>query len=314
MLDAFKEDFWLLARENRGYYAWAEKNRWWLHKFFHRHHHCHHHRFCPCCDGDLDARVLIEDILTNGFGLHPLLDTVFAAFARAEVRFSLRFVPQRSHEERLTGSLVSEIEAAIHLASGHFRRQAEERYREARDVDFIYYDLSRGGCLENRTGADLGLILHVDLPDWPPLTRYAAFQAKKLDGSAQIDGHQFDTLRSQFGEAAAYLFYDMGFSTLAPPIVIEASDLKDAREKKGAASFSLPSDRVFEDLPLSLWLFSRLARERTGVSVSSFRAAMDAFVQPRNQVEFTGGRVAVLSVGRRLQLTRDIEAGLRIHV
>jgi hypothetical protein len=310
MLDAFKEDFWLISRENRGYYAWAEKDRYHLHKFFHR----HHHRFWPCCDGEIDARVFIEDIFTNGFGLHPLLDTVFAAFARAESRFSLRFVPQRSHEERLTGSLVSEIEAAIHLASGHFRRQAEERYREARDVDFIYYDLSRGGRLEKRTGADLGLILHVDLPDWPPLTRYAAFQAKKLDGSAQIDSHQYDTLVSQFSDAAAYLFYDMGFSTLAPPIVIEASDLESSRKEKPSASFSLPGDRVFGGLPLSLWLFSRLAREETGASASSFRAAMDAFVHHQQQVEFTGGRVAVLSVGRRLRLTRDIEAGLRIDV
>jgi hypothetical protein len=307
MLDAFKEDFWLLSRENRGYYAWAEKERYRLHKFSHR-----HHRFCPCCDGDVDARLLVEDIFTNGLGLHPLLDTVFVSFAREESRFSMRFVPQRSHEERLTGSLVSEIEAAIHLASGHFRRQAEERYRETREVDFIYYDLSRGGRLEKRTGADLGLILHVDLPDWPPITRYAAFQAKKLDGAAQIDTHQYDTLRKQFAEAAAYLFYDMGFSTLAPPIVLEASDIENSRnEHKVAASFSLPSERVFNGLPLSLWLFSRLAREQIGISVRSFRAALDAFIP---QVEFSGGRVAVLSVGRRLRLTRDIEAGLRIDV
>lgn len=310
MLDAFKQDFWLLSREKRGYFAWAEKDRYRLHGLFPR----HHHRFCPCCDGEPDARAFVEDIFTNGFGLHPLLDTVFAAFARAEARFSLRFVPQRSHEERLTGSLVSEIEAAIHLASGHFRRQGEERYHEARDVDFIYYDLSRGGRLEKRTGADLGLILHVDLPDWPPLTRYAAFQAKKSDGSAQIDAYQFDTLRSQFGEAAAYLFYDMGFSTLAPPIVIEASQLEQARKEKGSGSFSVAGDRIFSGLPLSLWLFARLARERTGASVTSFRAAMDAFVHPQQQIEFTSGRVAVLSVGRRLELTRDVEAGLRIDV
>jgi hypothetical protein len=296
MLDAFKEDFWLLSRENRGYYAWAEKDRYRLHKFFHR-----HHGFCRFCEGELDARLLVEDIFTNGFGLHSLLDTVFASFARAESRFSLRFVPQRSHEERLTGSLVSEIEAAIHLASGHFRRQAEERYHEARDVDFIYYDLSRGGRIERRTGADLGLILHVDLPDWPPVTRYAAFQVKKLDGSAHIDAHQYDTLISQFSDAAAYLFYDMDFSTLAPPIVIEASDMGNSRKEKPTASFSLPGEQVYGGLPLSLWLFSRLAREQTGVSVRSFRAAMDAFVRREQQVEFTGGRVAVLSVGRRLR-------------
>lgn len=309
MLDSFKEDFWQLSRENRGYYAWAEKESYRLHKFARRHHRC-----CPFCDGDFDSRKLVEDVLTHGLGLHPLLDTIFASFARAEARFSLRFVPQRSHEERLTGSLVSEIEAAIHLASSHFRRQAKDRYGEARDVDFIYYDLSRGGRLEKRTGADLGVILHIDLPDWPPLTRYAAFQAKKLDGSAQVDSQQYDTLLSQFSDAAAYLFYDMGMSTLAPPMVVEATSLEASRnENKPAASFSLSDKKVFDGLPLSLWLFSRLARNQTGGSAGSFRAAMDAFIQ-RQQRDFSGGRVAVLSVGRRLRLTRDEETGLNIDI
>ena len=51
--------------------------------------------------------------ISEGLGTHPLLDIVFAAVARAESRFSLRFVPQRSHEERLTGNLISEIEATF---------------------------------------------------------------------------------------------------------------------------------------------------------------------------------------------------------
>lgn len=146
------------------------------------------------------------------------------------------------------------------------------------------------------------------------MTRYAAFQAKKFDGSTQIDARQYDTLTEQFGDAGAYLFYDMDFSTLAPPIVIEADDLAHARKEKSTASFSLPRDRVFGGLPLSLWFVSRLVREQTGVSMASLKAAMDAFVEPAGQTEYSAGRMAILSVGRPLRLTRHAEAGLVIEV
>ena len=35
------------------------------------------------------------------------------------------------------------------------------------EVDFFYFDLSRGGKVEKDTGADLGFIIVIDLPDYP---------------------------------------------------------------------------------------------------------------------------------------------------
>lgn len=310
MIPAFKEDHWLISRENRGYYAWAQRETWRLYKHTRR-----HHRHCPCCDGDGDARSLVSEIFESGLGLHPMLDLAFAAVARAEIRLGMRFIPQRSHEERLTGSLVSEIEAAIHLASGPFRQQALERYKDDRTIDFIYYDLSQGGRIEKHTGADLGIILHIDLPDFPRVVRFAALQAKKLDGTAQLDKAQFQTLRAAFPESSAYLFYDTDFKTLAPPLVLAAERFQQASEEDARTrTFAVSADTAFDGLPLSLWLFSQLAREQAGESVADFASAMRRFTRPNNERELFGGRLAVLSVGRSLRLTRDIEAGLRIEV
>jgi hypothetical protein len=244
-----------------------------------------------------------------------MLDIAFAAIARAEIRLSTRFVPQRSHEERLTGSLVSEIDAAVNLASAPFRQQALERYKDERTIDFIYYDLSQGGRIEKHTGADLGFILHIDLPDFPRVLRFAAFQAKKLNPAAQLDKAQFKSLRSAFPKASAYLFYDIGFETLAPPLVVEAEHFESKSTKDASTgSFSVSSDEAFDGLPLSLWLFTRLAREEFGQAAADFALAMRRFTHCQNVHEFSGGRLAILSVGRSLRISRDIEAGLRIEV
>lgn len=310
MLPAFKEDHWLISRENRGYYAWAARQTHRLYRYAR-----HRRRFCPCCEGDGDARSLVADIFENGLGLHPLLDMAFSAIARAEIRLAMRFIPQRSHEERLTGSLVSEIEAAIHLAGGPFRQQSLDRYHEEREIDFIYYDLSQGGRIEKHTGADLGIILHIDLPDFPRVVRYAALQAKKIDGTTQLDKKQFQTLQSAFPKACAYLFYDTDSRTLAPPLVVEASRFESASNDDAATnSFAVSSDTAFNGLPLSLWLFSQLAREEVGEAAPDFAAAMRQFTRHDNIRQFFGGRLAILTVGRPLRLNRDVEGGLRIEV
>jgi hypothetical protein len=245
-----------------------------------------------------------------------MLDIAFAAVARAEIRLSTRFIPQGSHEERLTGSLVSEIEAAIHLASGPFRQQALERYSHERTIDFIYYDLSQGGRIENHTGADLGIILNIDLPDFPKIVRFAAFQAKKLNRSAQLHKAQFSTLLTAFPKASAYLFYDTNFATLAPPLVVDAESLEEKNKENATTdSFSVLSEEMFRNgVPLSLWLFSMMAREQKGDSASNFSAAMEKFTNRPNAAEFFGGRLAILSVGRRLQLTRRDETGLDVSL
>ncbi len=302
---AFKQDFWSLSREQKGYYTFAQRERWNLARALRR-----SGRHCPGCD-DPDPRDLVTSLFNEGLGLHPLVDLVFEAIARAESRFSLRFVPQRSHEERLTGNLVSEIEAGIFLIRQSFMAMSKEHYGQPCEVDFPYYDLSRGGTIEKNTGADLAIVLTVDLPDLPLLVRSAAFQAKKIHGSATIPKEQYKTLLAQFGETAEYLFYDMDHRTLLPPMVLPANKFKDKSEKDPATeSFSITLDDVDNGLPLSLWLLTRLAQGNAGVDEDEFNSAVRRFIYQSQ----SGGRLALLSIGRAITSRINSDGGLDVSI
>ena len=308
MLPQFKQDFWLLSREAKGYYAWADKERW-------RFRQAIRWRRCDICDDIEDARQLVEKLFEEGLGLHPLLDIAFEAFARAEVRLALRFIPQRSNEERLTGHLISELEAAIHMVADSFAAKSQERYGEAKQIDFAYYDLSQGGHVEKETGGDFGLILTIDLPDRPKLVSYAAIQAKRLLGSTSLNKLQYDTLTRNF-KGAAYLFYDCEFDTLAPPMIFSASALTARRNAKDATeSFATDQAHVLQEaLPLSLWLVTQLGIGKAGATTPDFSYACELFRrrQRQNNERYEISRLAMISIGRPFNISRDIEAGLRI--
>lgn len=267
------------------------------------------------CDEDPNPSELVQSLFEDGLGLHPLLDIAFQAFARAEARLGLRFVPQRSHEERLTGHLISELEAAISMVADSFSAAAAVRYEEPQYIDFVYSDLSRGGHFEKATGGDFGLILVIDLPDRPKLVRYAAIQAKRLQGSTSLDKKQFDTLTNVFGEASTYLFYDCDFNTLGPPMVMRASHLDSHRNsKEDTDSFAVDQNYVFgQGLPLSLWLLTELGAARDGAAADDFESAMNRIMECRNRnQEYPLSRLAIVSIGGKLSVTPDIERGLRI--
>lgn len=310
MLSIFREDFWAISRERKNYYSWADREGWRLFRALGR----KRHHPCPCYE-DLGSRDLADMVLEGGPGVHPVIDVVFQALVRAESRLSLRFIPQGSGEERLTGNLVSEIEAALHLVEPHFSQISEKRYGEQQTVDFFYYDLSRGNTIEKQTGADLGFILLIELPDWPPLMRYAGFQAKKVRGSSKLPKDQFDALTSAFGDAAYYLFYDMDLETLLPPMVLSASEFKSLRDKEEETkSFSVSLDRVDDGLPLSLWLLTQFATSKAGADTSTLEDALWRFTKAQDRGMAEDGRLAILSIGRPLQVTRDLETGLRVAV
>lgn len=305
MNEHFRKDFWSLAREQKGYYSWAKRETWRLYRAIGG-----SRRRCPCMD-DPDPQQLVDQLFSEGLGGNPLIDCVFEGLARAESRFALRFVPQRSHEERLTGALLSEMEAGLFLVRDTFQALSAQRYGKALDVDFLHYDLSRGGKIEKETGGDLAIILSVDLPDMPRQLRYAAFQAKKVDGSASIPKEQYQTLSTQFGDAAAHLFYDMNSQTALPPMVVHASAMKrqvDADPKTNSCTLS-QSD-VEDGLPLSLWLLTRVAKGEVGTSARSFQEAMNRF----SDGPMRRGRMAILSIGRPIVLQTNNDNGLAVDL
>ena len=160
-------------------------------------------------------------------------------------------------------------------------------------------------------GVKLGVILSVDLPDMPRQLRYAAFQAKKVNSSASIPKDQYQTLVAKFGEAAAYLFYDMNVKTALPPMVVQASAMeKQAAADSSTKSFSMSQSNVDDGIPLSLWLLTRMAKGEIGASASSFYEAMSQF----SDSPLRGGRLAILSIGRSITLQTNNDNGMVVDL
>lgn len=307
MIKHFRSDFWALAREQKGYYSWAERGSWRLLRSI-----TGARKHCPCMEKP-DPQQLVDQIFSEGLGGNPLIDCVFEGLARAESRFSLRFVPQRSHEERLTGALLSEIEAGLFLVREAFQSLSVQRYGQAFEIDFFQYDLSRGGKIEKESGGDLAVIFSIDLPDMPRQLRYAAFQAKKFDRAATIPKVQYQTLVSQFGNAAAYLFYDMNGKTALPPMVVQASAMKSKVDADSSTnSCTLTQQDVENGVPLSLWLLTQVAKGEEGDPAHSFSEAMHRFSEEDGLLR--GGRMAVLSIGRPITLQTNNDNGLSIDL
>ncbi len=314
----FQEDFYWITRNRKAIYSWLGDKGY---RFF---------------DKVLDGNWPFHPGLYYGFGggiggilsllLHgqlfenPLFDTMVKALVRAESRLCSRFLPQRSHEERLTGNLVSEIDSAFFLIRERFRALSQERYGESKVVDFYYYDLSRGGKAEKITGADLGLIFVLDLPDLPFMVRSLRLQAKKVHGSSRIDIAQLHTLTSHGADDSAYLFYDMDPATYCAPIVYPASSMEHrakSAEKESNKTFSISYDDVLSGIPLSLFAYRVFS---TGASTQEHAQFKDAYHFFERQLpqhrddNCLGGRIAIISLGRPIAIGVNNDGGLELNV
>ena len=216
MLEAFRDEYFWMLRESKGYVPWLSKHGYRLVR-----HVIGRRRRCPMCDDcSNNPRDLLKIMAEETVYDNELFALVFKSIVRAEARLISRYVPQRSHEERLTGSLVSELDNALFLVKDPFREASIRLYSQPKEIDFFYYDLSRGGKLEKETGADLAFIVVIDLPDFPFTVKSIILQAKKVNGaSTQLDRRQYEVLVQHAGKGA-YLFYDMNLQTLCPPFVV----------------------------------------------------------------------------------------------
>jgi len=116
---------------------------------------------------------------TDDYFDNELFQMLFKAFVYAEARFISNYIPQNSNEERLTGHLISEYSSALGVIQKAFHEKARQIYTEDLSLEFSYVDLSSYNR-EKITGADFGIMFHINLPDYPEEVRTAIFQAKKL--------------------------------------------------------------------------------------------------------------------------------------
>ena len=183
-------------------------------------------------------RYFFEQVLTNPSSYNPVcLWSLFWAMAKAEHEFLLRYIPYWSHEERLTGHLVSQIitrleDFEVYWAALDDKTQDKSHCR-------IHYMDTATARRESLTGADLGLIIQARFPRQREFFKAVRFQAKKVDkgGNARIDLNQADTLirTKNIGYYLFYHYYDVQNWSL-PPTVQPASNfdyhVEESRKNK----------------------------------------------------------------------------------
>ncbi len=157
----------------------------------------------------LNFRYFFEQILSNPASYSPnCLWSLFWALAKAEHEFLLRYTPYWSHEERLTGHLVSQIITRLEDFEVYWAALDDENETEDKSHCRIHYMDTATARRESLTGADLGLIIQARFSRQQEFFKAVRFQAKKVDksGNARIDLNQTDAL-IRTKSLGYYLFY-----------------------------------------------------------------------------------------------------------
>ena len=157
---------------------------------------------------------------------------LFWSLAKAEHAFLEKYIPFWSHEERLTGHLVSQMVERLEEYGVHWRSLASGS-PEKSDCQIWYADTATARQ-EQFTGADLGLVVHGRMPGADEFFKVVRFQAKKVSksGNATLDYDQLEALLNR-EDLGYYLFYHHLDKTQwsLPPTVRPANDFKGDLER-----------------------------------------------------------------------------------
>jgi hypothetical protein len=238
---------------------------------------------------------------------------LFWALAKAEHEFLYRFVPFWSHEEGLTGHLLSQMLERIAEFAAPWRALAATGAKgEDSHLRFWYADIATNRQ-ESLTGADLGLVVHAKFGGNEEFLKVLRFQAKKVSrsGRAKIDLDQTVALLGKAG-LGYYLFYHAQDKEQwhRPPTVCSAGRFKqlvEERQQKSASRKSLGMEYVnakddgYDFASFVTFAFSDPASEH-GVLVGSPRDAVSTLTGGN----FPGGpptRILVITMGSEVPPT-----------
>jgi hypothetical protein len=177
----------------------------------------------------MTPRAFVENVLGVPASYDPApMWALFWSLAKAEHDFLQRYVSYWSHEERLTGHLVSQLVERLESFGPHWRALNAESGVES--FCRIWYADTATARREAITGADLGLIVQAKFGNQSEFFKAARFQAKKVgrSGNARVDLDQVETMLQHHDKLGYYLFYhplDTNSWTL-PPTVRLASDFR----------------------------------------------------------------------------------------
>lgn len=157
--------------------------------------------------GSPGHRFFVEVMLSSPANYSPRpIWALFWSLAKAEHIFLEKYIPFWSHEERLTGHLVSLMVERLEEYGVHWRSLAGDSTGKT-DCQIWYADTATARQ-EHLTGADLGLVVHGKMPGSDEFFKVVRFQAKKVgnSGNANIDFDQLEALLSE-EHVGYYLFY-----------------------------------------------------------------------------------------------------------
>lgn len=123
---------------------------------------------------------------------------------------------------------------------------------------------------------------------------------------------------NNFSENSAYLFYDTDFRTLNCPFVLDTNDytVKDnakSAEEKINKSFSIKKSDMYDGLPLSSFIiFNLLENTARGQKHSSLSQLVNDFRYSNRDIEFNG-RLAILSIGKKIDFSINNDGGLQFN-
>jgi len=286
--------------------------------------------FHPKYSGILPYRYILEELkyfFNNDFpGKHKLVKSslesifeekdnheqllylfLFKAFIAAEIRFSTKFIPQNSHEERLTGHLLSESIFCLDLIKKELLEMSKKLMGVEMSLDFHYADVASNSN-EAKSGADFGVILMSEFPDSPKLIKAFKFQAKIATSTAKIDIKQFNALHTAGKESGSYyVFYCLQKNKkleegLFPPLVLStiACKRKIDAKKEDQRTFTLSKETVYkETIPFSAFLMLEGLDPDSNIGYRCDNLEEAAhFIYSNNQENlFDLSRLVVISIG-----------------
>lgn len=234
-------------------------------------------------DGPHQMAHLLVTLTASNCAKFPNITSwlIYWAALEAQHRFSSVFCGIASHEERLTGHLVSELFAAkdrlIDEVTGRIETFKTGRtdavpeilddLQEGLGGDFAYADLSTKGQ-EQHTGADFGLILKREFNFAPDAFVPLRLQAKKSgsNGRANIKAYSRLTPDDQLKRLTAsgighYIYYQTEKDRRGPiaPLVQPADYILTSRQPLGSV------DTYLESLDFASFLLRLLIADREDV-------------------------------------------------
>lgn len=189
-----------------------------------------------------------KDVLSTPTAFDPnCIWSLFWALSKAEHDFVQRYLPFWSHEERLTGHLLSQVIERASQFAAHWQSLNVDPKSQLE----IWYADTATNRRESVTGSDLGVVVHARYGTQNEFFKVVRLQAKKVNasGSAAVDLDQVETLLMQ--ENLGYLLFyhapDSEQWQLAPT-VSSASTYKEHVDRKRMDSRSFGEELGTESI------------------------------------------------------------------